>query len=112
MSVGVSDARVSDWLHNDLARSIGGSCLMHIRQRLLAARNDARMSGYRPIRARISPLDMKELDTWIAHQSSAINSGLPPANLSKKDMFGMEIVEDPTVRDIIKFDMAPPNRAA
>ena len=78
---------------------------MHIRQRLLAASNDARMAGHKPIRARISPTDMKQLDFWINQQAHLSDSGLPPVKWDKKDMFGMEIVEDKTVHDIIKFDM-------
>lgn len=81
--------------------------MMPIRRRLLAARQDCVMSGNKPIRARLSPQDWKELQTWVEQQKRPKDSGLPANNATLKDLFGMEVVEDAKVKgDLIQFDLA------
>jgi hypothetical protein len=75
-----------------------------IARRLLMARNDARMGGKNPVRARISPNDMQELKVWVRQQNKPITSGLPPQNYSEKNLWGMDIVEDAKVHEIIHLE--------
>lgn len=81
--------------------------MMPIGRRILEARNDARMSGHRPIKARISPRDMQELENWVKQQNRPHVTGLPTQELSAKHLWGMDIVEDEKIKGIIHLEMEP-----
>jgi hypothetical protein len=82
--------------------------MMPIGRRILEARNDAKMAGHKPIKARISPRDMQELESWVRQQNRPHVTGLPTQTLSSKWLWGMHIEEDPTVKDIVVLEMAKP----
>lgn len=81
--------------------------MMPIAQRILCVRNDAKMAGHRPAKCHISPLDMKELKSWVLQQNRPNVSGLPPQNLSTSHLWGLEIVEDSKVKDMLILEMVP-----
>jgi hypothetical protein len=80
--------------------------MMPIARRLLAAANDARMVGHKPVKARISPSDMAELKIWLRRQNHPISTGMPPQQLSIDKLYDMTIVEDAKVHEVIVLEMA------
>lgn len=79
--------------------------MMPIGRRLLHIRNDAVTGGAKPVRARISPQDFKELESWIREQNRPHTTGLPQQDLSTKNLWGMEIVADEKVRGLPILEM-------
>lgn len=77
-----------------------------IARRLLMARNDARQSGLTPIVARINPQDDRELEMWIRTQNRSTDTGLPPVQYSKDNMWGMKVVVDEKIGEILHLEFA------
>jgi hypothetical protein len=78
--------------------------MMPIARRILTAANDARMSGHKPIKARISPRDKRELEMWVRQQNQPMSTGLPAQNLSADHLYGMDIAEDAKVHEILVLE--------
>ncbi len=80
--------------------------MMPIARRILEAKNDACRYGEAkvPTAARISPTDMRQLESWVRQQNRPHVTGLPAQQLDAKHLWGMDIVEDPAVRDVIVLE--------
>lgn len=79
--------------------------MIPIARRIQIVLNDARQSGHRPVEARISPADDRQLEMWLRQQSRSIDTGLPARELSRDNLFGVKVVADPKVSGIIQLKM-------
>lgn len=79
--------------------------MMPIGRRLLMIKNDAISGGQMPVKARINPIEYKELQSWIIEQNRPHTTGLPQQALDIKHLWGMEIVPDEKVRGLPVLEM-------
>ena len=77
-----------------------------IAQRLLLAKNDARVGGKVAVRARISAQDARELRSWVKQQNRPHMTGIPTPQFNDKRLWDMDIIEDGRVRNtlILEFE--------